>query len=86
MQRTLKHITREPRFRSTDAVHKMRKARLLMDVGQRADRNAVASTIIHATITSEVTAPAAILAFSFAVLGRSMSNDIGARSVAAAQS
>ena len=33
----------------------------------------MASTISHATITSEATAPAAILVFSFSVVGRSIS-------------
>jgi hypothetical protein len=37
----------------------------------------MASTSSHATITSEATAPAVILAFSFRVVGRSMSYDIG---------
>jgi hypothetical protein len=32
------------------------------------ERNAIASTISHATITSEATAPAVILAFSFSVV------------------
>jgi hypothetical protein len=35
--------------------------------GYRADRNAMASTASHATITKEATAPAVILAFSFVV-------------------
>jgi hypothetical protein len=35
--------------------------------GYRADRNAMASTASHATITKEATAPAVILAFSLVV-------------------
>ena len=36
---------------------------------QRTDMKAMASTTSHATITSEATAPAAILALSFSVVG-----------------
>jgi hypothetical protein len=39
----------------------------------RAERNAIASAIAHPTMTSEVTAPAVTLAFSFRVVGRSVS-------------
>jgi hypothetical protein len=39
----------------------------------RVERNAIASAIVHPTMTSEVTAPAVTLAFSFRVVGRSVS-------------
>ena len=66
----LENITREPRFRS---VGPCSRNAYDVTVSQRrcqgADRKAIASTITHATITSEVMSPAVILAFSFRVVG-----------------
>lgn len=53
----------------------------MITIIQRAARNAMASATSHATITSEATAPAVILAFSLKVVGRSMSDDIGSTRV-----
>ena len=43
-----------------------------MALVQRAERNAIARAVSHATITSEAMAPAVIRAFSFSVVGGSM--------------
>ena len=80
MQCTLPYITPEPQFRSIAAFTKcVRRSGFLTRGVQRADSNAIASTSSQATITSEATAPAVILAFSFKLVGRSMSDDIGGR-------
>lgn len=43
-------------------------------VRYRAERNAMASTTIHPTMTKAATAPAVILVFSLAMYGRSIAN------------
>jgi hypothetical protein len=79
------NITQEPRFRSVVpcsqnaadvAVHETGihgGAATIINASYRAERNAIASAIAHPTMTSEVTAPAVTLAFSFRVVGRSVS-------------